>query len=139
MKSVIAAVAACIALAAFRPFHSQSQVVAVHAMCDDGQLGEHSVTPEDVTIAQGEDVDWDLDDSSEATDLTVAPKQAAHWPYGNDEHFKGGRGHGQRAKGHGKNMKANAKGTYAYNIMLTCPDGKGGTTTVTIDPHIIIH
>jgi hypothetical protein len=139
MKFVLAAMAACVALAAFLPVHSQSEVVTVHAMCANGQLGEHNVTPEDVSVAQGEDVDWELDDASDASDLTVVPKHPGHWPYAYDEHFKGGKGNGHRAKGSGKKMKANATGTYPYNIALTCPDGNGGTTTVTIDPHIIIH
>ena len=139
MKSVLALVAACIALAAFLPFRAATSVVTVHAMCADGQLGEHSVTPEDVSVAQGEDVDWELDGASDATEINVRPKHPGHWPYAGDEHFKGGKGNGHRAKGNGKNMKANAKGSYPYNIALTCPDGQGGSTTVTIDPNIIIH
>ena len=139
MRPVLVFGAALLALAAFLPARHESPVVSIHAMCEDGHLGDHSVTPEDVTVGQGEDLDWDLDDASTATDMTIEPKHAGHWPWAKDEHFKGGKGHAHRAKANGKNMNKDAKGTYPYNIELTCPDGKGGTTQVTIDPSIIIH
>jgi hypothetical protein len=139
MKSVLAAIAACVALAAFRPFHQDAAVVTVSATCTEGKLGAHSVSPEDVSVAQGADVDWELDESSNATSIDVGPKHPGHWPYNNDAHFKGGHGPDHPAKGNGNAMKGNAKGKYPYNIMLSCPDGNGGSTTVTIDPNIIIH
>jgi hypothetical protein len=139
MRPILALGAALIALAAFLPVRHDTQSVTVHAVCANGQLGDHSVTPEDVTVAQDEDVSWELDDASTATDLTVQPKHNGHWPWANDEHFKGGKGHGHGANANGKHMNKNAAGTYPYNIALTCPDGHGGTTTVTIDPSIIIH
>jgi hypothetical protein len=139
MRPILVFGAALLALAAFLPARHESPVVSVHAMCADGKLGDHSVSPEDVSVAEGEDVDWDLDDASTASELTVVPKHSGHWPWANDEHFKGGKGKGHRAKANGKNMNKGAQGTYPYNIELTCPDGHGGTTTVTIDPSIIIH
>ena len=36
-------------------------------------------------------------------------------------------------------MNGNAAGAYRYNIELSCPDGHGGSTTVEIDPTIIVH
>jgi hypothetical protein len=139
MRPILVLGAALVALAAFLPVRHEAPVVTVHAMCDNGQLGDHSVTPEDVTVAQGDDISWDLDDASSATDLSVQPKHNGHWPWANDEHFKGGKGKSHAAKANGKNMNKDAKGQYPYNIALTCPDGHGGTTTVTIDPSIIIH
>ena len=135
MKSALIALSAGIALAAFLPVRQDAVVVTVSAHCDGGKLGAHSVSPEDVSVAQDADVEWELDDASNATAINVGPKHPGHWPYNADEHFKGGKGPDHAAKGNGKSMKKNAKGTYPYNIALTCPDG----TVVTIDPNIIIH
>lgn len=124
MRPILVFGAALLALAAFLPARHESPVVTIHAMCEDGHLGDHSVTPEDVTVAQGEDLDWDLNNASTATDMTVQPKHAGHWPWENDERFKGGKGKSHPAKANGKNMKKDAKGTYPYNIELTCPMAK---------------
>ena len=137
MRALLAIGAACLALAAFLP--ASTPEVTVHAMCDGGHLGDHSVTPDSVDVKVGEDVDWELDDASTATEMTIEPKHPGHWPYANDEHFKGGKGKGHKAKANGSKMFKTAKGAYPYNISLSCPDGKGGSTTVTIDPSIIIH
>ena len=138
MKYLVASVAV-VALLAFTPRRQDTPLVTVSAECVEGQLGEHSVSPDTVTAAQGQDIDWELDDASNATAITVGPKHAGQWPWGGDEKFTGGKGSGHHGKAHGSKMKNNAKGAYAYNIQLTCPDGNGGTTVVTIDPHIIIH
>jgi hypothetical protein len=90
-------------------------------------------------VPLGSDVDWELDDASTATDLTIEPKDQRHWPWAGDEKPRGRHGRGERAKAHGAKMRRNARGTYQYNIQLSCPDGNGGTTTVTIDPGIIVH
>jgi hypothetical protein len=137
MRPLLVLGTALLALAAFQP--ATDPVVTVHAMCNGATLGAHSVTPEDVTVAQDEDVDWELDSASTATELTIVPKHAGHWPWANDEHFHGGRGRAHHAAAHGHNMNHGAQGTYPYNVDLSCPDGHGGTATVTIDPNIIIH
>ena len=137
MRSLLAIPAAALVLAAFLP--ADSEVVTVHATCDGAKLGAHSVTPETVTLAQDQDIDWELDDASTATDLSIVPKQAGHWPYANAENFHGGHGHAHRAHGDGKHMNKKADGTYQYSIDLSCPDGQGGSHAVTIDPTIIVH
>jgi hypothetical protein len=136
MRTLLALGAATLAVTAFLP---QSQSVTVHAECANGQLGAHSVNPDTVQAAQGADIDWELDDASSATDITVQPKQAGHWPWGHDQGWHGQRGHGHRAHAAGNGMNRNAAGTYPYSIELSCPDGHGGSTSVEIDPTIIVH
>ena len=137
MRSLLVLPAAALALAAFVPVATPT--VEVHAECDGGQLGAHSVTPDSVTIVQDQDLDWELDASSTATDLTIMPKHPGHWPYANDEHFKGGKGKDHKAHANGHHMNKGAAGSYPYSIELSCPDGHGGSTDVTIDPTIIVH
>lgn len=137
MRSLLALAAAGLAVAAFLP--RDSPLVTVHADCTDGHLGAHSVNPDSVSVAQDENVDWELDESSTATDLSVGPKHPGHWPYAKDEHFKGGKGKDHKAKADGKHMNKKAAGAYPYNIELSCPDGHGGSTSVTIDPTIVVH
>jgi len=133
MRFALAIPAAMLALAAFLP--ADSETVEVSATCDNGQLGAHSVTPDTVTIAQGDDLDWELDASSNAIDLTIVPKHPGHWPYAHDAHFKGGKGADHKAHANGSSMNHGAAGTYPYSIQLTCPGG----SSVTIDPTIIVH
>ena len=137
MRTWLVLAAATLAVAAFFPH--QSPDVVVHAECAGGKLGAHSVDPDTVAVDQGSDVDWELDESSTATDLTVQPKQLGHWPYGNNAHFRGGHGHAHRAHAGGNSMNQHAAGTYPYSIQLSCPDGHGGSTSVEIDPTIIVH
>ena len=133
MRPLLALAAATLALLAFT--RADTPLVTVHADCDNGHLGAHHVSPDSVSVAQDGDLDWELDDASTATDINVGPKHPGHWPYANDEHFKGGKGKDHEAKADGKHMKKNAAGAYPYNIALTCPGG----ATVTIDPTIVVH
>jgi hypothetical protein len=137
MRSIFALAAAALALAAFAT--ADAPLVTVRATCDDGRLGAHSVTPDTVTIAQDESIDWELDASSNATAFTVEPKHPGKWLFAHDEHFKGGKGKGDRAHANGEHMNKHAAGSYQYNVVLDCVDAHGATVQVTIDPTIIVH
>jgi plastocyanin len=101
--------------------------VMVH--CPNGNNAAF-VTPPKVTIAVGDSIEWRMTGQVTSDSLIISlksPNQA--WPFA-----------GPVSKGttSAQTGNARARGTYGYNVHLTCRVPGGGTQPVTIDPDIII-
>lgn len=134
MKHVLAVAGAATLLVAgiaAIPFSSPraSKTAKVMVHCPNGNNAAF-VTPPKVKIAVGDSIVWRMTGQVTSTSLIISlknPNQA--WP------FAGSLPHGTTSAQTGN---AKAKGTYGYNVHLTCRVAGGGTRPVTIDPDIII-
>lgn len=99
--------------------------ITVSFDCD----GKRSVDPWEAHAKPGDDIEWVLDDDSDADRLRIKPKKAQGWPLaggGGPEASKGNRGRG-KIKGDA------ARGRSSYDIEARC-----GNEWRRIDPDIII-
>ena len=113
--------------------------VTVDIRCDGARLASSRVSPDPVTLAQGDQLDWVLADSSDVDAFDVAPAQIQGerpWPFPDSE----GTRHGTRgAPARGRGMRARAAGRYEYAVTARCGAGSGGAgAEVSIDPILII-
>jgi hypothetical protein len=92
-----------------------------------------SVQPDTAFLVKGQDIEWQLSDSSTAAGFTIEPKGAS-WPWQAGRRFSGRKGALETATGPASSMKPDPKGTHPYQVLLICPD----TTNARIDPTIII-
>ena len=118
------------------------RTVTVDVRCTDGQATSSSVTPETVTMVQGDSLDWVLADGANAESFEIVPvdhprgRAAREWPFADAPGLRRGR-RGGSARAH--LMRARAAGTYRYDVRAVCRAPGGGTgDEVTIDPDIII-
>ncbi len=109
---------------------AQTVTVTVLFTCE----GERAVNPWEVRLAQGDEIDWVLDERSDVQEFEIEKKRAlGRWP------FDGDRPRGRKGEpARGRNMKEGARGKYSYDIVAQCPTPDGGSRRVVIDPDIII-
>jgi hypothetical protein len=101
----------------------------VMVQCRSGNNGAF-VTPQQVTIALGDSVEWRMAGNVESDTLIISPKNPEQaWPF-----------EGTPSRGRSGAVAAGARiaGTYSYNITLLCRIPGGGTRQEVIDPDIII-
>lgn len=97
--------------------------------------GTRSVSPWQVRVAQGDEIDWVLDPSSDVTEFEIKKKtEPQSWLFLEERPEKGRKDRAFR----GRQMRAAARGTHPYNIEALCPNADGTTRTELIDPDIIV-
>ena len=97
--------------------------------------GTRSVSPWEVHVDQGDEIDWVLDPSSDVTDFEIKKKRVLQrWLFQNDHPARGRRDDPAR----GRQMRGGSDGTHAYNIEAPCPGPGGSTRVEVIDPDIIV-
>lgn len=106
---------------------SQNSQVLVH--CPNGSQPAF-VTPVKDTIAVGDSIVWRMTGQVTSDSLVISLKDSSQtWPFA---------GPVPRGTTSAQTGNAQTKGTYGYNVHLTCRVPGGGTQPVTIDPDIII-
>ena len=108
--------------------------VNVNVTCADGAV-QMSVDPWQISLNQGDDIDWILNSTAQSSTIEITPKNPGRWPFTDASHG-GGRGAENAARA--RNMRQNQVGRFSYNITLECQDGNADPLTVVIDPDIII-
>src|SRR3954471_12787416 len=107
--------------------------VAVEPRCPVGRDTQAVITPWNVTIAQGDDIEWAISEKGSATAISIVPKAPQGWPFATHQ------GNGTRqARARASGMRANARGRYSYNVEYVCRAGTPNADTVRIDPDVII-
>ena len=108
-------------------------MVTVYVSCAADQNTMLRVDPEQVHVAQGDAVAWQLADTTNVVDFSITPKEKAKWPYADTPPYKGGK----RRPAVASRMKQKAKGTYPYAVSVQCSvDGR--TFSVDLDPDVVI-
>jgi hypothetical protein len=123
-----------LATTADAPREAATIVVDVNVTCSNGGV-QMSVSPWEIAMNQGDDIDWVLSNSAQSSTIEITPKNPGRWPFADANHA-GGRGAANAARA--RNMRANQAGRFQYNITLECQDGDADPVTVVIDPDIII-
>ncbi len=110
---------------------AQTHTVTIVFQC----AGTRSVSPWELRIRQGDNVDWVLDESSDVDEFEIVKKRALQrWIFDDGRPARGRRGEPAR----GRDMRQNARGTHAYNIEAMCPGPGGSMQKAVIDPDIIV-
>lgn len=105
--------------------------VDIRCLADNGV--SFTLIPWRAELAQGDTIGWKLDRNSGVTEITIASKQTG-WPF-NDNQYKGNAAIGPKAK----SMKPNQLNKkYAYSITAACLRADGTTSSIIIDPDLII-
>lgn len=106
--------------------------VTIVFQCD----GTRSVSPWQAHLAQGDEIEWVLDPSSDITEFEIQKKRLlGGWPF-RSEHPALGRP-GQSARG--REMREGLSGkTFRYDIVGKCVGPGGSERKEVIDPDIII-
>jgi len=107
-------------------------VVTIDVRCP-GQSVQYTVDPWEVSVRQGDRIEWRLSEGSTADEFAIESK-TQEWP------FEGSRGVSGRKASPAvtPNMRPNQRGRrYQYNIRLTC-QSESRSVPVLIDPDIII-
>ena len=100
--------------------------VMVH--CPSGNR-DAFVTPQQVTIAVGDTVEWRMNGQVASDSIVISLKNPEQrWPFA---------GAVARGGSVARSGRATTRGTYGYNVHLLCRVGNG-TQAVVIDPDIII-
>jgi hypothetical protein len=132
MGGVLLASAAVMAAA---PFSSRAVVqVTVNARSAGPNNTENTVSPWNVRLQQGDEIEWVIAANANSNDITVLPKETSDWPFATRGPFNAAKGRPARVNG----MRANGRGTYKYNIQLVCQSGNNPPDAVLIDPDIIV-
>lgn len=109
--------------------HRAAQTSRVMVQCPNGSQPAF-VTPVKVTIAVGDSIAWRMTGQVTSNSLVISLKDTSQaWPFA---------GPVPRGTTSAQTGNARTKGTYGYNVHLTCRVPGGGTQPVTIDPDIII-
>lgn len=96
--------------------------------------GTRSVSPWNVRIKQGDDIEWVLDPASDVPEFEVVKKKALQrWIFQNGAH-RGRPGTPAR----GSQMRPGSRGTHSYNIEAMCPGPGNSMRKTVIDPDIIV-
>jgi hypothetical protein len=110
---------------------AQTHTVTIVFQCG----GTRSVSPWQLRIRQGDNVDWVLDDASDVTEFEIVKKRTLQrWIFDDGRPSRGRRGEPARGRG----MRQNARGTHAYNIEAMCPGPGNSMQKAVIDPDIIV-
>lgn len=119
--------------AAIHPPARATGSVNVDARCTGGQNTQVTVSPWNLRINQGDDVQWTLNASANTTSITITPKNTATWPFATN------RGQGTKTTpAASSGMRAGASGRHAYSIQLVCQVGNNPPDSVLIDPDVIV-
>jgi hypothetical protein len=108
--------------------------VTVNARCAGPNNTEVTVSPWNVRLRQGDEVEWVLAANANSNNVTITPKETSDWPFATRGPFNGAKGNPARANG----MRGNGRGTYKYNIALVCQSGQNAPDSVIVDPDIIV-
>lgn len=108
--------------------------VTVSARCAGPNNTEITVSPWNVRLQQGDEVEWVIAANANSNDITVTPKSTSDWPFASRGPYNGTKGNPARANG----MRGSGRGTYKYNIALVCQSGQNPPDSVIIDPDIIV-
>ncbi|MCO4098570.1 hypothetical protein [Gemmatimonas sp.] len=137
-RRVFAAVGTMVAAAAVMaamPLASRAVVqVTVNARCAGQNNTEITVSPWNVRLAQGDEVEWVIAANANSNSITVLPKSSSDWPFASRGPFNAARGAPARAN----RMRRNGRGNYKYDILLVCQSGNNAPDSVRIDPDIIV-
>jgi hypothetical protein len=109
-----------------------TKVVTIDAKCASPRNTQVTVTPWNITVAQGDDMQWSIDNNANTGAVTITPKDA-NWPFATNQ-ASGTKAAPARSSG----MRANARGRYSYTITLVCQAGASAPDTVRIDPDVIV-
>jgi hypothetical protein len=133
--ALLAAALGTTLLAAMRPTARPAAdvTVDVSADCVSKDSTTITVSPWTVSVSQGDSIAWAIDPESRIESIDIAPKKAERWPFTDRPPYKGGKGRPAR----GRNMKPDAKGTYSYDVTVTCKVGNKQWKT-TLDPDIVV-
>ncbi len=128
VAGLITLLAAGIAAVPYSPLRTPATTqVMVH--CPNGNQGAF-VTPQPVTIAVGDSIEWRMTGQVTSDTLVISLKDEKQaWPFG---------GAMPKGKTSARTGEARVKGTYGYNVHLQCRLSSGGSEPVVIDPDIII-
>ncbi|MBA2708493.1 MAG: hypothetical protein H0U59_11885 [Gemmatimonadaceae bacterium] len=109
--------------------------VAIDIRCLPGNGVQFSLAPWTAQLQQGDSIAWVLNQDANVPEITVSSKQDA-WPFLEGPPYKGKAGKAPKAKG----MKANLKvgDRFAYAVTAVCTRADGSTSSVIIDPDMII-
>jgi hypothetical protein len=107
--------------------------VLVEPRCPVGRDSQAVITPWNITVAQGDSVDWTVSEKGSATAITIVPKNVRTWPF-TANRSNGNRQNPARASG----MRANARGRYSYSVEYVCRANSPNPDTVRIDPDVIV-
>jgi hypothetical protein len=108
--------------------------VTVNARCAGPKQTEITVSPWNVRMAQGDQINWVIANNANSDNITIEPKDRTRWPFTNQPPYAGTKANPARGTG----MRPNARGTYKYNISLICQQGSNAPDTVVVDPDIIV-
>ena len=127
-------VASTIVLAA-TPWSSRATVrVTVSARCAGPNSTEITVSPWNVRLQQGDEIEWVIAANANSEDITMTPKSTSGWPFASRGPFNASKARPTRANG----MRPNSRGSYQYNIQLVCQSGNNPPDSVLVDPDIIV-
>lgn len=116
-------------MAAFSPTIRQPTTARVMVHCPAGNR-EAFVTPPQVRIARGDNIEWRMNGNVVSDSIVISLKSGEQaWPFSGSP----SRG-GQVARAN----DARTPGTYSYNVHLLCRIPNEGVREVVIDPDIII-
>ncbi len=108
--------------------------VEVDVRCTPNNGVQFSLSPWTARLAQGDSIAWVLHPDANVSEITVTAKQP-DWPFTSMPPYKGNATRGPKGKG----MKPNQLNKrYAYAINTSCARADGTTSTVVIDPDMII-
>jgi plastocyanin len=116
-------------LAASSPTIRQPSTARVMVHCPAGNR-EAFVTPPQVRIARGDNVEWRMNGNVVSDSIVISLKNGEQaWPFS-----------GSPSRGGQVALANNARtpGTYGYNVRLLCRIPNEGVQEVVIDPDIII-
>lgn len=124
-----------LALAA-KPWPSRATVqVTVSARCAGPNSTEVTVSPWNVRLQQGDEIEWVIAANANSDNISVTPKTTSGWPFASRGPFNAAKGQPARAN----NMRPNSRGSYKYNIELVCQAGSNPPDSVIIDPDVIVN
>lgn len=126
--SAVAVVAAATTFASADAHQPRTAQVMVH--CPAGNR-DAFVTPQQVTVSVGDDVEWRMTGQVASDSIIISLKDGdQQWPF-NGRPSRGGTS--ARAR------NAQTPGTYGYNVTLQCRIPGQGVQEVVIDPDIIVN
>ena len=108
--------------------------VTVNARCAGPNSTEITVSPWNVRLQQGDEIEWVIAANANSNNITVSPKSTSDWPFASRGPYNAQKGNPARGNG----MRANGRGSYKYDITLVCQSGNNPPDNVVIDPDIIV-
>lgn len=113
---------------------AQLVTVTVNARCAGPNTTQITVQPWNVRLNQGDQLRWVINANANSDEIVVEPKETSRWPFATRDAMLGTKEQPARTP----SMLANGRGTYKYNISLTCQSGNNPPDRVVIDPDVIV-